>query len=183
VGLWTRRAILMALALSALTAAANWKAWWPGLKEHGAAFTTSLETELEEKRKARAFEASMTQFPHLDAETVRLLSRDAPDIIDANPLELFRRAYDAATRGRSALAPEEAKELTALRARLFATLTARERERMGDYDRARGTRGTLPFEDRDMLDLLARTANTLEPESRARLQKLNGKAIAAAVAR
>jgi hypothetical protein len=182
-GLWVKRIVLAALVLAVLLAASSWRAWWPGLKEHGAALNTSLEAELEKKRQARAFEVSMAQFPHLDARTVRLLmSSDAPDVTAADPLEVFRRAYDAADRGLPALAPEEATELTALRGRLLAILSAREQERLRDYDRARHGRGTLPYEDHDALELVARATNALEPASRTRLQTLNGNAIAAALA-
>jgi hypothetical protein len=179
VRLWAKRAALVALALGALGIAVSWRSWWPGLQEHGAAVTTTLEAKLEKDREARAFETSLAQFPHLDAATVRLLSRDAPDLVHADPLEVFRRAYDAAERGLPTLAPEEAKELGQLHSRLLATFSAREREILSDYDGARRTRGTLPFQDRDALDLTARAANALPPESRTRLQKLNGKAIAA----
>ena len=79
----------------------------------------------------------------------------------------------------SALTPEEAQEMKALRRDVLAALRPGERELVQEYDLVRVHRVTLPFEDREVLGLLARGARALPFPARERLQALSGKAIAA----
>ena len=118
------------------------------------------------------------RLPHLSPETIQLVM-SSNSWMEPDPPEVFSRAYTAAKRGAPALAPAEAAELKTLEAALLAGLRPAERQRVREYDRARLQRATLPSEDRDMVGLFARGATALPAPSRARLQALFGKAIAA----
>jgi hypothetical protein len=98
------------------------------------------------------------------------------------PPEVFRRAWEAADRGREALTPGEAEELRVLRGQLLDTLRPTERARILEYDSARDHRATFAFEDRHVLDLFSRATRALPEPSRQRLQTLLGKAVAAGLA-
>jgi len=130
------------------------------------------------ERRRRALQEAGEQLPHLAPETIQVVLSLDPEIV-LEPPQVFRVAYDAAERGLSALVPGEAQELKTLRSTLLGTLRPAERERVREYDRARAQRVTLPFEDRDVLELFARGAGALPPRSRERLQELSGRAVAA----
>jgi hypothetical protein len=138
--------------------------------------------EIEGERHRQLLQATAQQMPHLSAETVELvMSTSVVGVLDA--LEVFRRAYDAGERGARKLSLEEAAELRALRREMVASLRLPERSRLQEYDLARRSRVTVPFEDREALALIARGAESLSPTKRARLQMLYGKSIAATLAR
>ena len=81
--------------------------------------------------------------------------------------------------GAPSLVPNEAEELKTLETAMLAGLRPAERQRVREYERARLQRATMPSEDSDVAGLFARAATALPAASRARLQALFGKAIAA----
>jgi hypothetical protein len=99
-----------------------------------------------------------------------------------DPPEVFRRAHEATERGTASLPPAEAAELRGLRRDIVASLSTADRQRVHEYDLARGIRVTMPFEDRAVLQAYVRGAQALPPSSRQRLQVLSAKAIAAGLA-
>jgi len=181
--IWLRRIVVFACVVAgAVLAVLNRETWLPRLNQLGRLVFTEIDARTRSRdqveRRSRALLESTDQLPHLAPETVRLVVSASPHGA-LDPADVFRFASDATDRGLSALDSEEAQELTALRHRLLDALSPAERERVNDYDRARARRATLPFEDRDVLALVARGARALPPGNRERLQALAGKAIAA----
>src|SRR5262249_28157051 len=130
------------------------------------------------ERQQRALAVASERLPQLAPETIRLILARGPEGV-LEPYQVFRLAEAAATRGRSALAADEAEELQALREDLLRAMRPTERQRVKEYEEARLQRTTLPFEDRDVLELFAHAGLALSPQARGRLQVLSGKAIAA----
>jgi hypothetical protein len=127
-------------------------------------------------------QAAVEQLPHLDAETIRLVASTVQPG-PADPPDVFRRAQLAANRGVSALAPDEAQELRALRSAVVGALRPVDRERVLAYDRVTAGRDLLVGEDARVARLYARGVHALPAPRRERLQALLGKAIAAALGR
>ena len=176
---WTKRvAVITGLLAGATLAALTSESWLPKAARLGRNLFSEMDKHARSRDQAepreRARQAAAEQLPHLAPATIELVLSGG--ILD--PPEVFRRASDAVDRGLSALAPAEAQELKALRQELLETLRPEERQRAREYDGARGRRLTLPFEDRDALELVARGARALPPASRVRLQVLSGRAIA-----
>jgi hypothetical protein len=181
--LWTKRIVLTAgLVAGGVMAALTWETWLPQAAQRGRILATKVDKYAQSRdqaeRRRRALQEAGEQLPHLAPETIQVVLSLDPEIV-LEPPQVFRVAYDAAERGLSALVPGEAQELKTLRSTLLGTLRPAERERVREYDRARAQRVTLPFEDRDVLELFARGAGALPSRSRERLQALSGKAIAA----
>ncbi len=181
--LWTKRIVLIAgLVAGGVMAALTWETWLPQAAQRGRILATKVDKYAQSRdqaeRRRRALQEAGEQLPHLAPETIQVVLSLDPEIV-LEPPQLFRVAYDAAERGLPALVPGEAQELKTLRSTLLGTLRQAERERVREYDRARAQRVTLPFEDRDMLELFARGARALPSRSRERLQELSGKAVAA----
>jgi hypothetical protein len=180
---WTKRgAVITGLLAGGTLAALTSETWLPKAARLGRNLFTEVDKHArardQAERRERARQEAAEQLPHLAPATIELiLSGGAVD-----PPEVFRRACDAVDRGRSALAPTELQELEALRQELLETLRPEERQSAREYDGARSRRLTLPFEDRDALERVARGARALPLASRARLQILSGRAIAVGLA-
>jgi hypothetical protein len=166
---WTKRlAVMGGLVAAGLFAALGSETWAP--KAGPSLRVVVSETD--------PLKQSRERLPHLAPETIRLvLAKSATGVLD--PPAVFQVTCDAADRGSWALTPEEAQELRALRRELLDALLPSEAERVLEYDAARARRATFPFENRAALDLFARGALALPSRSRARLQVLFGKAVAA----
>jgi len=190
--LWLRRLVLIgALVVGGLVAANTWPTWLPVVTQVGLVIFTKVDEYVHPERVRKAGPASegdrqaqdavreaAVRLPHLSPDTIQLvMSSNAWMVPD--PPEVFSRAYAAAKRGAPALAPGEAQELKTLEAAMLAGLRPAERQRVREYERARLQRATMPSEDRDVAGLFARGAAALPAASRARLQALFGKTIAA----
>jgi hypothetical protein len=187
--LWMRRLVLIAgFAVAGVVAFNTWPTWLPAVTQVGLVIFTKVDQYVhpeharkpaagDQKQQAALGEVTV-RLPHLSPETIQLVM-SSNSWMEPDPPEVFSRAYTAAKRGAPALAPAEAAELKTLEAALLAGLRPAERQRVREYDRARLQRATLPSEDRDMVGLFARGATALPAPSRARLQALFGKAIAA----
>ena len=190
--LWLRRLVLVgALVVGAVVAANTWQTWLPVVTQVGLVIFTKVDEYVhpeharkpgsgsESDRQAQdAVREAAVRLPHLSPDTIQLVMSSNAWMVP-NPPEVFSRAYAAATRGAPALAPGEAQELKTLEAAMLAGLRPAERQRVREYERARQQRATMPSEDSDVAGLFARGATTLPAASRARLQALFGKAIAA----
>jgi hypothetical protein len=180
---WTTRIVLTAaLVGGAVFAALSWRTWFPKAAKLGQTTFTEIDRQARSRQVARevqeAVEEASRQLPQLAPETIRLVMAGSPTGVLEAP-EVLHAASDAADRGASTLAPEEAEELSTLRRRLVDALSAEERESVLTYERARSSRAVFPFEDRAVVPLLARGVRALPPESQERLQALLGKAVAA----
>lgn len=181
--LWTKRIVVTTgLVAGGIFAATTQETWFPKAIELGPMIFTEIDKQTGArdpmKQQQRALEEASESLPHLAPETIRrLLSRSPSGVLD--PAEVFRLANEAAARGVSALSPSEAQELDALWRKLLGGLTPGERERVREYDSTRRRRATYPFEDRAVVELFAGGARALQSQSRARLQALSGKAVAA----
>jgi hypothetical protein len=180
---WTKRVVVIGGLLAGGTLAAfSWETWLPKAERLSRIVFTEIDKHAqsgyEKERRQRALREAAEQLPHLAPDTIQLVLSGG--VLD--PPNVFRLACDAADWGLSALAPGEAQELKELRQQMLATLRPEERQRARQYEGARGPRATLPFEDRDVLELFARGARALPVASRVRLQVLSGKAIAAGLA-
>jgi hypothetical protein len=178
--LWTKRVVVIAILLvGGAFAALTWEDWLPKAERLSRILFAEIDRHVRSRdlteRRRRALQEAKEQLPYLGPGTIELVLSGG--VLD--PPDVFRVASDAADRGLSALPPEEALELKALRQQMLDTLPTEERQRVREYDRARGRRLTLPSEDSDVLELTTRSARALPPASRARLQVLSDKAIAA----
>jgi hypothetical protein len=185
--LWTRRALALAVLVAAAAyAVLTWDVWSPT----AAWLSQSLFAEID--RYARpatgpvglspeALQAAEDQLPHLAPESIRLLASSRRGALDAP--DLFYLADEAADRGLSALGPQQAAELAALRRDLLETLRPAERERLRQYDRERSRRAMFAFEKRRALELFARGVRAVPVQSRQRLQELLARAIASGLGR
>jgi hypothetical protein len=190
--LWLRRLVLIgAVVVGGVVAASTWPTWLPVVTQIGLVIFTKVDEYVHPERARKpgagsegdrqaqeALREAAARLPHLSPDTIQLvMSSNAWMVPD--PPEVFSRAYAAARRGASALPPGEADELKTLEAAMLAGLRPAERLRVREYERARLQRATMPSEDRDVAGLFARGAAALPAASRARLQALFGKAIAA----
>ena len=181
--LWTKRIVLAGgLVAVGVLAARNWDTWFPRAAELGQTVFTEIDRQAHSAQRAREREQALTnateRCPHLAPATIRLVLSTSSDGV-LEPPEVFQLATEAADRGIGSLAPAEAAELRGLQRELVANLRPPQRARLADYDRARATRGVFPFENPHALDLVARGARAMPAASRARLQELLGKAVAA----
>src|SRR3990170_2163846 len=181
--LWTKRIVVMtALVMGGILAALTWETWLPKAKKLGQLVLTEIDrrtSSMEQtERQQRALLEATDQLPHHAPETIRLVLAGTPGGA-LDPPGGFLLACEAADRGLSALTAGEGKELKALQRELLDTLGPAERERVREFDRARAYRLTFEFENRRVVEAFARGAPAMSSRSRARLQALLGKAIAA----
>jgi hypothetical protein len=180
---WTKRIVLTAVLVGgAAFVALSWRTWFPKAAQLGQSTFTEIDRQARSRQVARqvqeAVEEASRQLPQLAPESIRLVMAGSPTGVLEAP-EVLHAASDAADRGASALAPEEAEELKTLRRRLVNALSPEQRESVLTYERARASRAVFPFEDRAVVPLLAHGVRALPPESQERLQALLGKAVAA----
>jgi hypothetical protein len=195
VWLWLKRLVLIGgLVAGGVVAANTWPTWLPVATQIGLGLFTKIDEyahpdrakapavkDEKQQQMEAARQRARDQLPYLSPETIQLvMSGSLWSVLD--PPEVFSRAYSAARRGSPSLTRPEAEELKSLETALLAGLRPAERQRVRDYDRARLQRATLPGEDREMADILARGARALPTPSRERLQALFGKAVAAGLA-
>ena len=190
--LWLRRLVLIgALVVGGVVAANTWPTWLPVVTQVGLVIFTKVDEYVHPERARKpnadsegdrqgqeALREAAVRLPHLSPDTIQLVMSSNAWMVP-NPPEVFSRAYAAAKRGAPSLVPNEAEELKTLETAMLAGLRPAERQRVREYERARLQRATLPSEDRDMVGLFARGATALPAPTRARLQALFGKAIAA----
>jgi hypothetical protein len=185
VWMWTKRIVLLGgLATAGVLVALNWDTWFPRAAEMGQTMFAEIDKQARSTQRARerdqAFTNAVERCPHLAPETIRLVLSTSSDGV-LEPPEVFGVATESADRGISTLPPAEAAELRALQRELASRLRRPQRARLAEYDRARATRAVFAFENPPALDLVARGARAMPAASRARLQQLLGKAIAAGI--
>jgi len=183
VWMWTKRVVVLGgLVVGGVLVALNWENWFPKAAELGQEMFTEIDRQAHSSQRARerdqAFTNAVERCPHLAPETIRLVLSTSGDGV-LEPPEVFGIATDAADRGISALAPAETAQLRALQRELASRLRPPQRARLAEYDRARATRVVFPFENPAALDLVARGARAMPAASRARLQELLAKTVAA----
>ncbi len=181
--MWTKRIVLLGVLVSAgVLVALHWDTWFPRAAELGQEMFSEIDRQAHSAQRARerdqAFTNAVERCPHLAPATIRLVLSSSSDGV-LEPPEVFGVATEAADRGISTLSPAEAAELRALQRELASRLRPPQRARLAEYDRARATRVVFPFENPAALDLVARGARAMPAASRARLQELLGKAVAA----
>jgi hypothetical protein len=170
------------VAGGAVFAVVKWRTWFPTAAELGEATFTEVDRVARSRERAaeqqRAVEQLTGELPHLAPETIRLiLSRSPTGVLDAR--DVFAIAGDATDRGFGTLTAEEATELDALGSELHERLGPLEREQLRDYGLTRARRLVFVEEHGFARVLVARGAQAMPPEDRARLQQLLAKAIAA----
>jgi len=177
-GRWAKRlAVTSGLVAGGLYAALTWQAWVPKLEQLGRAAFTEVDRLDQAERQRQALLEATDRLPHLAGRTIQQVLATSPTGV-LDPPEVFRLASDAADRGQPALTAGEAQELKGIREELLDSLRASERERVREYDEARGRRAVFPFEARGVAELVARGAEALPAERRERLRQLLGKSIA-----
>jgi hypothetical protein len=186
VWLWAQRVVLaMAVVAGGAFVALTRDTWFPEAARLGQRLFAEIDrrarTPDPAEAQGRALQAAVAQLPHLAPETIRLVLAGSPGGV-LEPPEVFSLAAEAEEKGLPALSPGEAEELKALRRELVGALRPAERSRVREYERVRSHRATFPFEDRRVLELVARGARALSPTGLARLQELSGRAIARGLA-
>lgn len=128
-----------------------------------------------------AVRTAASEVPLLSAQAAEMLmGRSEAQVLE--PPEIFRRAYQMASQGLASLTDSESRELGALTSALYASMSKKDRTRLGAYfDRVRARQLTLPEEDREMSSLFKDALLKLPSARLARLQALYEKAIRAAV--
>ena len=192
--LWMKRIVVVAvLMVGAAAAAYTWETWLPKAGYFGRNVVAEVEkrtqteppkpslAERDRQALRAALDASIAQLPHVPTEAIeQVMSSSLVGLLE--PTDVFRRAYDLADHGQNLMSTSEAAELDSLVETALSTLTPAERARVHEYDLVRGVRATLPYEDRDILEMFARTTRALPPEQQQRLRELYGKAVLAALA-
>ena len=96
------------------------------------------------------------------------------------PTEIFRRAAEAAAKGKTTLPPTAEGELDSHMTALVAGLTETEAERLRSYlDRVAAGEAMLPHEHNEAMWLTARGARRLPSDRLARVQQLSAQAVTA----
>ena len=183
VWMWTKRIVVAGgLVTVGALAALNWETWFPRAAEFGQTVFTEIDRQAHSAQRAREREQALAnaveRCPHLAPATIQLVLSTSSEAV-LEPPEVFQLATEAADRGIGTLAAPEAAELRELQRELVAHLRPPQRARLADYDRARANRVVFPFENPHALDLVGRGARAMPAASRARLQHLLGKAVAA----
>jgi hypothetical protein len=192
--LWVKRIVVVSvLMVGAAAAAYTWETWLPKAGYFGRNVVAEVEkrTQTEPPKPSlaerdrlalrAALDASIAQLPHVPTEAIeQVMTSSLVGLLE--PTDVFRRAYDLADHGQNLMSTSEAAELDNLVETALSTLTPAERARVHEYDLVRGVRATLPYEDRDILEMFARTTRALPSAQQERLRELYGKAVLAALA-
>jgi hypothetical protein len=178
-------AVLAALVVAGVLLSSNVDAWLP----HATMAAIKLFTGMDEV-KARiappalppgAVEAVSPQLPQLSPATIeQIMAPSAPRTLE--PIEVFRRAFQAVSRSRAKLAAADAAELDAILSGLGAELDESEGPRLNEYlARLRSQGDTVSYEEQEAVWLTARAVRRLTPERQGRLQELFAQAVALGV--
>lgn len=133
-------------------------------------------------RVKAAADALQGELPELSRASLELILRDRLGN-GAAAEEAGDAAIRAASQGVPAVTPDEARELQGIYAQVYDPMPEADRQRLADWQRAvRASRPVAPEEAQALRVLLRDAVAALPEESRARLQALNERAIAAAYA-
>jgi hypothetical protein len=159
----------------------NYKAWFP----RAMGTTMQVFTRMDEL-KARiappqasreALAAAVEKIPQLPPATIEAIMVRSGQALA--PSEVFRRATEAAARGRASLAPTAAGEMDSHQDAAMSALTEAEAARLRQYiQRLAAGEATLPYEDDEAMWLSARGVRHLPAERLSRLQDLSAQAVA-----
>jgi hypothetical protein len=181
---WVKRlTIAAALLVTAALLATNREAWLPHAQS-GATVVFKEVDRLTSKAVApevppAAVEAAHAQNPQLRADTITLVMERA-NLGGLEPLDVFRRATEAAQHGRAGLGQAANDELDALGRLLAEGLPEAEGRRLVAYQaKVKGGAITAPYEDQEAMWLTGRAARNFAPDRLARLQELLAQAVAA----
>jgi hypothetical protein len=176
---WTKVLLVLA-AVGAIVAFAvmNWRTWFPRATELGRQAFIEVDKVARSGEFQKAVDDAAAQLPQLSRETIRQIQDSSPSGL-LEPVEVFRIASEASSRGQGSLTADEAAELQALRREMLSALAPADRERLREYEDIRARREPFPVENASALPAYARAARALPPESLARLQALLAKAVAA----
>ena len=135
------------------------------------------------QRVQQAMQRVITEVPHLSTRSAEtLMGRSAAGVLE--PPEVFRRSWDLASRGLYVLNKTESRELSTLLSAVYARVAAKDRSRLGAYvARVRERETTSTELDAEMCGVMKAAVDKLPALSRARLQDLFDKAIAAGLTR
>jgi hypothetical protein len=181
---WTKRVtIVAALCVGAAALALNREAWLPRAKT--AAISLGGEVDkyaskaMAKQIPPQAIEAASREIPHIAPETLALvMARSGRGPLE--PVDVFRRAHDAAEQGRHTLGEAPSSELDSLLALLADELPDGERERLKGYlSRLRARAVTASYEDQEAMWLLARAARRYPADRMGRIHALLGQAVSA----
>ena len=159
----------------------NYKTWFP--RAMGATLRLfsgmdDLKAKYAPPEASReALEAATQQLPQLAPATIETIMTRTGSVALA-PTEVFRRASEAAARGKAALAPTASGELDSHMTALLGELNESEAASLRRYmERVAAGEAMLPYEDNEAMWLTARGARRLPPERLARVQQLHAQAI------
>jgi hypothetical protein len=133
-------------------------------------------------RLQKAIQSVTLEIPHLSpAAAETLMGRSEARVLE--PDQAFRRAFDALSRAIPSWSAAESKELAQLLNSVYASLSYKDRGRLGSWvDRVRGGQLTTPEDDKEMCQLMKGSVLRLPSMRRTRLQALFDKAILPSVA-
>ena len=160
----------------------NYKDWFPQAMEATMRLfrgMDDLKDRISPPQASRdALAAAVEKLPQLSSATIEaVMLRSGTPLA---PSEVFRRATEAAARGRATLAPSAAGEMDSHTAALLAALTEDEADRLRNYGlRVGAGEATLPYEDDEAMWLTARGARRLPAERLDRLQSLYAQTVTA----
>jgi hypothetical protein len=133
-------------------------------------------------RLQKAVQSVTLEIPHLSpAAAETLMGQSEARVLE--PDQAFRRAFDALRRALPSWNAAESKELAQILNGVYASLTYKDRGRLGSWvDRVRAGQLTTPEDDKDMCQLMKGSVLQLPAVRRTRLQALFDKAILPSVA-
>jgi len=128
-----------------------------------------------------AIEAARAQVPYLQPQTIELIMAKSTEGVLA-PVEVFRRAHQAAERARPSLPRTVAAEIDHHIAAVTAELEPGEGEQLRSYfATVRAGTATAAYQDQEAAWLMARGVKRLPAERIARMQELFAQAVTAAL--
>ena len=183
--LWVKRVtIASALIVTATLLFLNKEKWLPQAKS--AAIVLGQEVDKLSDRVPRtvppeAIEAARAEVPYLRPQTIELIMAKSTEGVLA-PIEVFRRAHQAAERARPSLPLTVAAEIDHHVAAVAAELDPGEAEQLTAYFAiVRAGTPTAAYQDQAAAWLMARGVKRLPAERIARMQELFAQAVAAAL--
>ncbi len=122
---------------------------------------------------------AMTAAPQLSKTAAEMLARDGL-IRGLTPEQLAEKSYEVAAKGFIVLSRDELKEMSDILALVYKPMTEKDRARLAAYlNRVKAGRASAQDDDDEMREAMKNGLLALPDESRARLQAIFEKAIAA----
>jgi hypothetical protein len=183
--LWVKRVtIATALIVTTVALYLNKEKWLPQAESAAIVLgegVDELSDRVPRTVPKAAIEAAHAEVPHLGPQTIELIMAKSTEGV-LEPVEVFRRAHQAAERARPSLPKVVAAEIDHHLAAVAAELPPAEGEQLRSYfATVRAGTATAAYQDQEAAWLMARGVKRLPAERVARMQELFAQAITLAL--